>query len=68
VRSCADGKATLAELTDAISALMGTASRISDLQQLFERYPRLTAWLVLQIRQHRVTLRQMPSNDGIRIR
>jgi hypothetical protein len=47
---------------------MGTASRISDLQQLFERYPRLTAWLVLQIRQHRVTLRQMPSNDGIRIR
>ena len=41
---------------------------VGALSLLFERYPRLAAWLVLQIRQRRVTVKQIPSDDGIRIR
>jgi transposase InsO family protein len=41
---------------------------VGALSLLFERYPQLAAWLVLQIRQRRVTLKQIPSNDGIQIR
>ncbi|WP_341318388.1 integrase [Paraburkholderia sp. IMGN_8] len=38
------------------------------LSLLFERYPQLAAWLILQIRQRRVKLNQVPSDDGLRIR
>ncbi|NMM04416.1 hypothetical protein HHL24_42070 [Paraburkholderia sp. RP-4-7] len=41
---------------------------VGALSLLFECYPTLAAWLVLQIRQRRVTPKQIPSNDGIRIR
>ncbi|MEX3791208.1 integrase [Paraburkholderia sp. BR14374] len=35
---------------------------------LFERYPKLSAWLILQIRQRRVKLDQITSVDGLRTR
>ncbi|TFE36768.1 integrase [Paraburkholderia dipogonis] len=41
---------------------------VGALSLLFERYPKLAAWLVLQIRQRRVALNQIPSEDGLRIR
>lgn len=41
---------------------------VGALSLLFECYPRLAAWLVLQIRQRRMTLKQIPSHDGSRIR
>ncbi|MFM0007978.1 integrase [Paraburkholderia dipogonis] len=40
---------------------------VGALSLLFERYPKLAAWLVLQIRQRRVRLVQTPCNDGIRV-
>ncbi|MGF6789746.1 integrase [Paraburkholderia sp. 35.1] len=41
---------------------------VGALSLLLERYPKLAAWLVLQIRQRRVTLKQIPSDEGMRIR
>jgi hypothetical protein len=41
---------------------------VGALSLLFERYPKLSAWLILQIRQRRVKLDQITSVDGLRIR
>lgn len=41
---------------------------VGALSLLLDQYPRLAAWLILQIGQRRVTLSQIPSDEGLRIR
>ncbi|RKE23818.1 hypothetical protein B0G76_8505 [Paraburkholderia sp. BL23I1N1] len=40
---------------------------VGALSLLFEQYPMLAAWLVVQIRPRRVSLHQIPCDDGLRI-
>ncbi|QDQ82181.1 DDE-type integrase/transposase/recombinase [Paraburkholderia megapolitana] len=46
----------------------GSRGAVGALSQLFERYPLLAAWLILQIRQRRIKLDQIPADEGLRTR
>jgi putative transposase len=46
----------------------GSRGAVGALSQLFERYPTLAAWLVLQIRQRRIKLDQIPADGRLRTR
>ena len=46
----------------------GSRGAVGALSQLFERYPVLAAWMLLQLKQRRVKLDQIPFDDGLRTR
>ncbi|MGF6934295.1 hypothetical protein OKW41_003434 [Paraburkholderia sp. UCT70] len=46
----------------------GKGGAVGAFSLLLDRYPALAGWLILQIRQRRVAVRQMPADDGMRIR
>lgn len=46
----------------------GSCGAAGALSQLFERYPTLAGWLLLQVRQRRITLEQIPAEGRLRTR
>ncbi|CAB3734202.1 helix-turn-helix domain-containing protein [Paraburkholderia rhynchosiae] len=46
----------------------GSRGTVGALSQLFERYPSLTAWLLLQVKQRRVLLQQIGTDGRLRTR
>jgi hypothetical protein len=46
----------------------GSCGAAGALSQLFERYPTLAAWLLLQVKQHRVLLEQINTDGRLRTR